>query len=84
MKEEICECIKSSSDKELLLIYLDENKRNEGKEIIKLRAQKENILRSHIIDIDEINNLERLAGLHEERIYEIKTLIHKIENTIVC
>jgi len=82
--KDICECIKYPKDKELLLISLDENKRNEEKEIIKLREQEEDILRSRIIDMNKINKLEYFASLHKERIEEINALISKVENTKIC
>ena len=83
-KEEICECITSSRDKELLLISLDENKLSEENEIVKLRRKEEDIIMSNIIDMEKINNLERLVRLHEERRAEIRWLTHKIEDTRVC
>lgn len=81
---EICKCIKLSNDKELLLVLLDENIRNEESEIIKIKTLEEEIIMSEVIDINEITNLEHLVNIHEEYIEKIRNLIYKIENTEIC
>ena len=91
---ELCECIRSSEDKETLLMILNEAVGKEEQEIanINKHIEKAKILMSkedkssdfYYSMEDSVKTSPRLVDLHEDYIIRIKLLIKKLEDTKEC
>lgn len=91
---ELCDCIKSSEDKENLLMLLDEAIRKEEDEITHIQEHKEKaqLLMDkedkssdfYYVMKDSIKTAPRLIDLHEDYIIRIKVLKKKLEDTKEC
>ena len=79
----LCDCL-DNKDKDDILVNLDENIRHDEYEIINLQRRKEEMIISGDINFPEIQHLEDLSRLRQDKIDEIKKLISKIENTKSC
>lgn len=91
---ELCECIKSSEDKEYLLMILDDAVRKEEDEIshIQEHAKKAQVLMSkedkssdfYYAMKDSVQSSPRIVDLHEDYIIRIKVLRKKLADTKEC